>query len=33
LYISQQIVNEHGGHIDVDSHAGEGTTFTVWLPT
>jgi two-component system sensor histidine kinase AtoS len=32
LYISKSIVEEHGGHIDVDSHVGEGTTFTVWLP-
>ena len=32
LYISRQIVEEHEGHIDVDSHTGEGTTFTVWLP-
>lgn len=32
LYISQRIVKEHGGHIDVESHVGEGTTFTVWLP-
>ena len=32
LYISKNIVEEHGGHIDVDSHVGEGTTFTVWLP-
>jgi two-component system NtrC family sensor kinase len=32
LYISKNIVEEHGGHIDVDSQVGEGTTFTVWLP-
>ncbi len=32
LYISKKIVEEHGGHIKVDSHVGEGTTFTVWLP-
>ncbi|MGD8473388.1 MAG: PAS domain S-box protein [Anaerolineae bacterium] len=32
LYISKSIVEEHGGHIDVDSQVGKGTTFTVWLP-
>jgi PAS domain S-box-containing protein len=32
LYISHNIVEEHGGHIDVTSRLGEGTTFTVWLP-
>jgi PAS domain S-box-containing protein len=32
LYISHNIVEEHGGHIDVASRIGEGTTFTVWLP-
>jgi PAS domain S-box-containing protein len=33
LFISQNIVNEHGGHIEVDSQPGQGTTFTVRLPT
>jgi PAS domain S-box-containing protein len=33
LFISQNIVKEHGGDIEVDSQVGEGTTFTVWLPT
>jgi signal transduction histidine kinase len=32
LYISRNIVREHAGQIEVDSHVGEGTTFTVWLP-
>ena len=33
LFISQNIVEAHGGHIDVHSTVGEGTTFTLWLPT
>jgi PAS domain S-box-containing protein len=33
LYITRNIVEEHGGHIRVDSQLGEGTTFTVCLPT
>lgn len=32
LYISRQIVAAHGGTISVDSTAGDGTHFTVWLP-
>ncbi|MEW5757358.1 MAG: ATP-binding protein [Pseudomonadota bacterium] len=32
LSLSYSIVNKHGGHIDVESTLGEGTTFTVWLP-
>ena len=32
LYISKNIVDKHGGGIDIDSRAGEGATFTVWLP-
>ncbi|HSR32263.1 MAG TPA: ATP-binding protein, partial [Anaerolineae bacterium] len=33
LFISQSIVQQHGGQIDVHSQVGVGTTFTVWLPT
>jgi signal transduction histidine kinase len=32
LYISKSIVEEHGGRIEVESQADQGTTFTVWLP-
>jgi two-component system sporulation sensor kinase A len=32
LYISKNIVEEHGGHIRVDTHHEEGATFTVWMP-
>jgi len=32
LFISQNIVQQHGGSIEVQTLAGEGTTFTVWLP-
>jgi signal transduction histidine kinase len=32
LYISREIVTAHGGTIDVDSQAGDGTTFTIHLP-
>jgi PAS domain S-box-containing protein len=32
LFISRQIVVAHGGRIEARSVAGEGTTFTVWLP-
>lgn len=33
LSISYGIIEKHGGHIDVDSVEGEGTTFTITLPT
>lgn len=32
LSISQMLVTRHGGKISVESEAGKGTTFTVWLP-
>ncbi len=32
LYITRQIVEAHGGRIEVQSSAGEGSTFTVRLP-
>ncbi|MGE5492551.1 MAG: histidine kinase [Actinomycetota bacterium] len=32
LSVSYGIIEKHGGHIDVHSEQGKGTTFTVWLP-
>jgi PAS domain S-box-containing protein len=32
LFVSHNVVQDHGGHIQVDSQLGEGTTFTIWLP-
>ena len=32
LMIVYRILREHGGHIDVESHPGKGTTFRLWLP-
>jgi PAS domain S-box-containing protein len=32
LYITRNIVEEHGGRVEVESKQDEGTTFTVWLP-
>lgn len=33
LSVSYSIVSEHGGYIEVDSKEGEGSVFTIWLPT
>ncbi|MGB3906355.1 MAG: PAS domain S-box protein, partial [Anaerolineae bacterium] len=33
LFISKNIVEEHGGLLEVDTSVGEGTTLTLWLPT
>lgn len=32
LYICRTIVEAHGGRIAVESHPGQGATFSVWLP-
>jgi PAS domain S-box-containing protein len=32
LSIVKEIVDAHGGHIDIESQINEGTIFTVWLP-
>ena len=32
LSIAQRIIYQHGGHIEVESQEGEGTTFRVYLP-
>jgi signal transduction histidine kinase len=32
LPICYQIVEQHSGHIDVQSTSGKGSTFTIWLP-
>jgi signal transduction histidine kinase len=32
LSLVQQIVTEHGGHIECDSASGKGSTFTIFLP-
>jgi signal transduction histidine kinase len=32
LFISLNIVQQHGGRIEVESREGHGTTFTIWLP-
>ena len=32
LFIVREICLSHGGHVEVRSRQGEGTTFTLWLP-
>jgi len=32
LMIVQRIVQQHGGHIELESRVGQGTTFRIWLP-
>jgi PAS domain S-box-containing protein len=32
LFISHEIINQHGGRIDVQSTPGQGASFSVWLP-
>ncbi len=32
LSIARDLVSAHGGHIEVESEAGQGSTFTLWLP-
>jgi PAS domain S-box-containing protein len=32
LFISQNIMQQHGGHIEVQSSVGTGSTFSLWLP-
>ena len=32
LYVTASIIEEHDGHIEVESEPGAGATFTVWLP-
>jgi signal transduction histidine kinase len=33
LWLSQRIVQDHGGNVTVESEVGKGTTFTITLPT
>lgn len=33
LYLCNEIINDHAGYIKVDSEAGKGTIFSIWLPS
>jgi signal transduction histidine kinase len=33
LSVSKEIVTQYGGHMEVESQSGQGTTFSIWLPT
>ncbi len=33
LFVSRGIIADHGGHLDIESTEGEGTTATIQLPT
>ena len=33
LYICKQIIEDHDGTLDFESKPGQGTTFTIWLPS
>jgi PAS domain S-box-containing protein len=32
LMIVRRIIRDHGGHINIESHVGQGTVFRIWLP-
>lgn len=32
LYLVRMLVEAHSGHVEVESHAGQGSRFTIWLP-
>lgn len=32
LALVKEIVEKHGGRVDVESEVGKGSTFTIWLP-
>jgi len=33
LYLSNEIIKDHGGHIQIESKVRKGTIFKIWLPT